>query len=190
MVTVHLVRHTAPAVEVGVCYGRLDLPLAASATADLDAALANVPTAAHLYTSPALRCRRLADAIAARDGLAVSVQPHLHELDFGAWEGRRWDDLPREDIDRWAQAVWIEAPGGGESLSQLWARVSDFIQTSLRPLNDTVTIVAHHGPLRALRAQLLGLGPSAYWETEIPFGGCVSLHLASPIGDYTATPTP
>ena len=140
-------RHPAAAVAAGTCYGRLDLPLAdPAAAAALAARLAGLGGAA--WSSPAQRCR----------AVAVALGPHrldarLLELDFGAWEGRPWDDVPRPALDRWAADPAGFAPPGGESGAALVARVTAFAASL--PLGDHV-VVTHGGPLKVLSALLRG----------------------------------
>jgi alpha-ribazole phosphatase len=113
----------------------------------------------------------LAEALAARDGAELSLDPRLLELDFGAWEGSRWDAVPRSGIDAWAADVIHYAPGNGESLSLLWSRVQEF----RRQLGDprcSVAVVSHHGPLRALAAQFAGESPALMFTRQWAWG-CV-----------------
>ena len=166
-----LVRHTRLAVAPGTCYGRLDLPLADTGVQDVAAAIARIPASDFLFTSPAKRCRTLAAALASRDGIAVHEDPRLLELDFGEWEGKGWDDVPRPEIDRWAQNPLHTAPGGGESLRSMWERIAEFMRDSLGQSSGTTTIVSHHGPLRVLWAQLSALRPGAIWAFTIDYGG-------------------
>ena len=126
--TLLLVRHTAPCIEPGRCYGRLDVPLAASADSDIRATLAALPRVAHVLCSPAQRCLPLGAALARRDQAVLLPEPALAELDFGAWEGLAWDDIDRAAIDAWAADPWGYAPGGGESLATLWSRVATLVR--------------------------------------------------------------
>ena len=97
-----LLRHPPILAVAGTCYGRLDLPLApgwegwAASQATLLAGLAPE----RIWSSPARRCLSVADALAERLGLAVTPDARLLELDFGDWEGRAWDDVPRAALDR------------------------------------------------------------------------------------------
>jgi alpha-ribazole phosphatase len=135
-------------VAPGVCYGRLDVPVTdQAAVASLVARLAG--RGGTVWTSPAQRCRVVADAI----GAAV-VDQRLQELDFGDWEGLAWDDVPRAALDAWAADVAGFAPPGGESGTALIARVSAF--TSALPSGDHV-VVTHGGPLKVLTALLRSL---------------------------------
>ena len=139
-----LVRH--PAVDVrGRCYGRLDLDVADPAAAiRLAADLA--PLRGTIWTSPARRCRRVAEAIGEH-----RVDARLQELDFGAWEGVAWDDVPRASLDAWAADPWAFAPPGGESGTALVARVCAF--ASELDAGDHV-VITHGGPLKVLQAHL------------------------------------
>jgi alpha-ribazole phosphatase len=144
---IRLVRH--PPVDAGGrCYGRLDLPLADPADADLLAARIG-PVARTVWTSPAQRCR----LVAARLG-PHRVDARLQELDFGAWEGMAWDAVPRAMLDAWAADPWNFAPPGGESAAALAERVRAVAPS----LEDGDVLITHGGPLRMLAAVLTG-GP-------------------------------
>ncbi len=173
-----LVRHTLPAIAAGVCYGRTDLSLAASAPTDIANCLRRVPVATQVYSSPALRCRILAEALGARDAQAVQQDARLRELDFGAWEGRPWEQIAREELDRWAADLLHHPPGGGESVQALWQRVASFRTQLDAVAAGTVVIVGHSGSLRALRAQLLGQPPASMLAANIELGGVLEVTAA------------
>jgi alpha-ribazole phosphatase len=137
----------------GRCYGRLDLPLADPADgAGLVSALAPMRGAA-IHTSPLARCRLVAEALAIAWGApAPAPDARLLELDFGAWEGRSWDAIPRADLDLWAADLWGFAPPGGESGAALVARVTAFRRGLTRP----AVVITHGGPLKVLLALAAG----------------------------------
>ena len=151
-----LLRHTAVQVPPGVCYGRQDVPLAPGAADDIAAVLARLPMplpqGGRVVASSARRCTALAAAIDRR----FKTDARLLELDFGAWEGLAWDDVPRPALDSWAADPWGFAPPGGESGAALLARVQAFwADFTHRPL----VIVSHGGPLRLLRQFAEGRAP-------------------------------
>lgn len=148
-----LQRHTAVAVAPGTCYGRLDLDLAASAAGDIAAAAAQLAgfAGARLWSSPAVRCRRLTEALAPRVGNEPLFDDRLLELHLGDWEGKAWDEVPRDDLDRWAADPLGFAAPGGETGAALIARVTDaFAEITSQPGDHVV--VTHGGPLRVLSA--------------------------------------
>jgi alpha-ribazole phosphatase len=165
-----LVRHTAPDVAPGVCYGRLDLGLAAGSDASIAACLTALPPVCRVISSPARRCRVLAEAIAARDGADLRLDDRLWELAFGSWEGVAWDAISRSCLDAWAADPWGYAPGGGETLGLLWERVADFLAVE-GTRSDGLAIVSHHGPLRVLAAQRRGWPWQRLWEMSFACGG-------------------
>ena len=163
-----LLRHTTPDVAPGTCYGRTDLQLAASFEDEVQQVLALVPQPTAILTSPLTRCRLLAERIASHLQVELRHAEHWIEMDFGAWEGIRWDAIPRLELDAWAADFHGFNGHGGESVAQLAARV----ETGLDTAPAGALIVTHSGCIRAAMA-LRDLGDG--WETETPFGGMVSV---------------
>jgi alpha-ribazole phosphatase len=174
-----LIRHPRPLIEPGICYGRLDIPLHAEAR-DVIAGIAADPGlkgAACVWSSPALRCRALADAISGILAVPVTLDQRLQELDFGAWEGRPWVTVARADLDRWAAEPASFAPPGGESGAALIARVRDFAAALHGDRRDCV-VVSHGGPLKVLAALLAG-NPVDLLAPAPPIGGIQFIHSAA-----------
>lgn len=173
-----LMRHLAPAIAPGTCYGVTDLALAEGHEAALAAVIAMLPTLDGVITSPLRRCRILADSIAARAGLTASPDARLREMDFGAWEGRAWDDIPRAELDAWAADFLHARPHGGESVAQLQARTRlALAEHGARP--GLHLIVTHAGVIKAA----LATGPRAEdWPPSLAFGEIVT--ICPPTGDF------
>lgn len=165
-----LIRHTAPAVDKGVCYGQTDLPLAETAERDIDLALAPLPKFDLVYSSPAQRCLRLATALARRDKCPLTIAPELQELHFGEWEELPWTRIPREHSDPWAADTWNRAPPGGETEQALWTRVASWYRTASSSSVSRCAVVAHGGSLRVLRCLILGLPVEDRWSWSLSWG--------------------
>ncbi len=159
-----LLRHPATNAAAGVCYGRSEVGLGSWAAAEVAGALAATPRVRRVVASPARRCRSLAAALAERDGLELDVDARLHELDFGAWEGRRWRDIPRAESDAWAADPWRVAPPGGETFAELHQRVA----AALDDVEDSAALVTHAGPIRAARMILDGAAFEAVFAEPVP----------------------
>jgi alpha-ribazole phosphatase len=97
----------------------------------------------------------------------------LSEIDFGAWEGRRWDDIERGEIDAWAADVFGFTPPGGESVAALQARVLDFAAS----LGNDAAIVTHAGVMRVLVGHWRQLPASEWSRLEFAFGEQVRLEI-------------
>lgn len=148
-----LVRHAAPLIGPGICYGRLDVEADGAATQSSARALASVlPRGLPVRVSGLRRARQLAQALLAlREDLQPIRDERLNEMDFGAWEGVPWQDIPKAAIDAWTRDFAQYRAGGGESVSDVLRRVA-------RALADTVTHgqavwITHAGVMRAVHYQ-------------------------------------
>lgn len=168
---VTLIRHTRLKASDGICYGRTDLDVADTFDEDALAALAAAPAVEVIVSSPLRRCRKLASYIAAARDLAVESDPRLQEMDFGAWEGRRWSDIPKVELDAWADDFLNARPHGGESVSMLRARTNDAL-AEFCARKRPVLAVTHAGVIKAA----LSNGDSAdSFSTHVDFGAAIRM---------------
>lgn len=156
-----------------ICHG----PTAATRTASFpdDEALEEGVTTQPLgfpvtkaLTSPALRAHQSAALL----GLKPEIEPQIRDCDYGRWTGRRLADLQAEDPP--GVAAWLadpEArPHGGESLLQLVARVSGWLD-ALRQERGALVAVTHAAVIRAAILTALEAPASAFWRVDVePFG--------------------
>lgn len=167
-----LLRHTRPPGGAGRCYGRTDLAPGPGFAREAAAIAAALPPVRSIATSPLVRARRLAEAIAAaRDLPPPAVDPRLAEIDFGSWEGRPWDAIPRAELDAWAADVEGARPHGGESVAMLVARVAQAL-AHWRARPGPVLLVAHAGTARAARALA---GDPEPWSFRLAHGAWIRL---------------
>ena len=152
-----LARHARPLVDAGVCYGALDVAADATATQDAACRLADaVPGGADVVTSPLQRCEQLAQALRGlRPDLTYTTDARLKEMDFGQWEGQRWDAIARAELDGWTAAFATWRCGGAECVADVMARVGAAWDDALA-LDQPVVWVTHAGVIRA--ATLLAAG--------------------------------
>ena len=138
--TVWLVRHALPLIAPGVCYGALNVAADAAATQEAAEKLAQALPLPHnraselsgdlscqlqVWVSPLQRCEQLAQALRGlRPDLAFKTDARLQEMNFGAWEGQRWDALPRHELDAWTDNFSQWHCGGGENVAQFMQRVA------------------------------------------------------------------
>ena len=116
-------------------------------------------------TSPLRRARRTAELA----GLGhAQVEPHLHEWDYGGYEGLTTAEIRgrRPDWVLWADGVAAGPPDRpGETPHQVGARADRVLARIAPVLADSaggdVVLVAHGHFLRVLAARRLGLPPAA-----------------------------
>ncbi len=145
-----LVRHTRVEIPPGLCYGRIDVALAPSFEAEAAAVRERLPWAPlQVWSSPAERCRRLAERLT---DATVRIDPRLAELSMGDWEGRRWDEISGPVHSAWMADPWGTRPPGGESAEDLLARIEVLRAEVLAARPERLLLVTHAGVIRAWRS--------------------------------------
>ena len=173
-----LVRHAQPLVASGVCYGALDVAADPQATQDAAQALArHLPLRAQIISSPLQRCEQLTKVLCAlRPDLSQKPDARLAEMDFGCWEGQRWDSIPQAAYEAWTADFWLHRFGGAESVASFMARVAQAWADSLAALETGVpqVWVSHAGVIRAAGLLMEGVHEvhdAALWPAHAPAFG-------------------
>ncbi|MEM9099755.1 MAG: alpha-ribazole phosphatase family protein [Pseudomonadota bacterium] len=164
-------RHPTPDIAPGTCYGRLDMGLAKSAANEIMRAVNRLKSVPYLCSSPAKRCIALAEAIAEKHGVEILTDERLLELDFGRWEGLRWDKIDRAESDLWASDPINQSPPDGESFAEMSTRV----RAALAELPEHAVIVTHAGPIRVARMTYLGMSFDAAFSEAVPYASPISM---------------
>jgi alpha-ribazole phosphatase len=172
---IYLIRHTTPDVPPGTCYGQTDLGVTESFDEEAAAIAPYLPaTIATVYSSPLQRCRRLAERLFPHH--ALRFDDRLREIHCGEWEGRPWTDIEPGPLKQWMdEPVHVRIPGG-ESYTQLYERVVDFLQT-LPATEGPVAIVTHGGVIRSVLAHINEVPLRDSFDAfPIHYGCTVQLH--------------
>ena len=178
-----LVRHAQPLIAPGICYGQLDVAADADATAACARELAKaLPPGTIIICSPLQRCELLAHVlIGLRADLASKTDPRLMEMDFGQWEGQRWDDIGAAAIDAWVADFAHHRPGGGESSGQFMQRIAAVWDETALAAGTPTLWITHAGVIRAatlLQAGQRQIDSAAQWPAAAPgFGSWVQLTM-------------
>ena len=161
--SVLLVRHGATTATHQRCFvGATDSPLSCDGRRQAQA-LGEViedfaPDAC--LCSPLLRCQQTASLLLPTQALAAVAVPDLRELDFGAWEGRTYEEIACSDPQGLARMMRFDpdyAPGGGELLGWFLARVKSAARLITLHPAEKILVVTHGGVIRALLCILLDL---------------------------------
>ncbi|AOI93063.1 alpha-ribazole phosphatase [Burkholderia pseudomultivorans] len=174
-----LIRHPAVAVEPGVCYGRSDVPLAASADAGARAlrerlAALGAPLPARIGASPLVRCASVAARLARALDVPLACDAGWQEMDFGAWEMQRWDAIDRAALDAWAADLMHACAHGGESVARFAARVATMAD-AIGQSGGAHWVVTHAGVIRAFASHALRVPLGTLLSRPVPTGGVVWL---------------
>lgn len=162
--TLWLVRHARPEVNEGICYGQTDLPAQRQANRDAALHLAQAITIQSsadflVYTSGLQRTRQLAQEL--QDlvpDLDIAHDSRLKEMHFGTWEMHAWNEIPKANIDAWADDFAQHRFGGVESCQDVLTRVVEAYQDMLaisktRAMHKEqcqIIWITHAGVIRAL----------------------------------------
>ncbi|MFB7260114.1 bifunctional RNase H/acid phosphatase [Streptomyces nojiriensis] len=140
----------------------------AAAVAEALAARGTIQT---VISSPLLRCRETAHAVADRLGLTVTVEEGLREVDFGAWEGLTFAEVQQrfpDDLQAWLDSPKAAPTGGGESFMSATRRISATRDRLLSAhAGRTVLLVTHVTPVKILVRLALGAPPEALFRMEL-----------------------
>jgi probable phosphoglycerate mutase len=170
----------------GRLQGRLDLPLDDVGRAQAAAMAATLATTSggvgRIVTSPLVRTRQTAEAIAEATGASVEVDERWIELDYGGYDGLSLGEVPASVWSAWRNDPSF-APPGGESLLEVGARVcaaaeelaTDLLAQSASasasgrdrgdaPVDPNVVVVTHVSPLKAAVTWTLGVDPVHTWR--------------------------
>jgi len=150
--SIYLIRHTAPLIDKGTCYGQADIDVKQSFYDEAAIIKTVLPAGLNqVWSSPLQRCRKLAEHLF--PDVVINFEHNLKEIDCGEWELLKWDDIPADVIDPWMNDfVNVRIPGG-ENYIDLHTRVVqsfEQIASGERP----AVIVAHGGVLRSILAHI------------------------------------
>ena len=137
-----------------------------------------------VHTSPLQRCALVGQQLK-RWGWQHHVHADLSEMSFGIWDGLPWSAISHAEVDAWCADFLHGQPGQGESLHQLFKRLSTWVQPqAARHTQPPCLIVAHAGCMQAW--QWLSTGKAlptdaAQWPQPPAYGACWALAILASI---------
>ena len=180
-----LIRHTSVGVPKGTCYGWSDVPVAetfeqeaAETRRQLQEIINEQGNFDVVFSSPLSRARKLAAFCGYPDAI---LDDRLKEMNMGAWEMRRYEDIEHEDphIQEWYQDYLNLAATDGEGFPQLYQRVAGFLKelTSKTDPKKRVAIFAHGGVLACAAIYARQYKPEEAYRHLTPYGGIIRLNI-------------
>lgn len=171
MIKLYLVRHGETKGNVEQWYqGSTDIPLNDKGRLQAQC-LSEYLKDVHFdgfYSSDLMRAEETAKIIAAPHHMEVRTYKELQEVNFGEWEGHRYDEItsgwPGMIEDFYASEGKMKAPNG-ESFEEVEMRSLKKVQEILADHKDgdTVFIASHGATIRCLLFGLLGLRLTRIW---------------------------
>lgn len=191
-----LVRHPETSAPKGTCYGTKDFPLLEPVR---NTTVRSYPELKFPYpillASPLPRARSLAEdlisynsEIQTKAGLKLEptslfYDERLQEMDFGDWEGKLWNELPKRETMLWMADFVNRKTPNGEAFTDLIERTKQFLndwrsqgkkrqeaEFQLKSPLGGLLVVAHSGSIRAILCQLDGIPFDKAFEEKIEFG--------------------
>jgi alpha-ribazole phosphatase len=186
--TIDLLRHGEP--QGGVRYrGALDDPLSERGWAQMRAAVGQHCPWQTIVSSPLQRCAAFARSLAEQHALPLEIEPGLHEMRFGAWEGRTPTEIMATTpaaLERFWRDPLTYPPPEGESLPDCKSRVVAAWQALLaRHVGNHVLVVGHGGMIRLVLCHILEIPLQRLWRLEVPYATLsrIRIHGVSPTAE-------
>ena len=117
-----------------------------------------------VYASPLSRAKETAETIAKHQGVEVTVDEDLIEIQFGKWEGLTSPEINKTYPELFADWGWIERPEAckemaAESQQEIVARSLRFLERieSRHEDDARILIVGHTMPTKMIIAHFIGL---------------------------------
>ncbi|MBB6463717.1 alpha-ribazole phosphatase [Flammeovirga kamogawensis] len=169
---IYIVRHTQVAVEKGICYGQSDVALAHTFEDDITQVITKLPTDVDIiFSSPLSRCMLLAEKLSTQ----YSTDNRLLECNFGDWELIAWNDIPRNQLDKWGNDFVNQKPPNGEALKDIHKRVINFIEDLIKHDVDKVIIITHATVLRIFHQHFNKYPLEKIFNLKVDYGEVVKV---------------
>lgn len=148
-------RHPKPIAASGLCIGQTDIKVDRRKLKRLAnkverfVRLHQLPKV--IWVSPLQRSLKVGEILAKR-GFQYKVAPELTEIHFGNWDGKYWQQIAKQDIDKWCDDFAHFAPKNGESLQQLFNRAESWLDNfSSEQKDNPVLAIGHAGWISAAK---------------------------------------
>ena len=173
MQKIYLVRHTSVKLNGKYFYGRSDVPLAETFPEEAARIRTLLPERLDfpVWSSPLSRCRLLAERLET----PFEMDERLLELDFGEWEMKRIEDIPKEERDHFLANFTRVTPPQGERFPDLLTRAASFLDEVMKHDHPEMGIVAHSGVIRSMICHVMGLPLENTYRFGLDYGSVSTL---------------
>ena len=165
---IYLIRHTTPKIDKGICYGQSDIDVTDQFEDEVAQIMSQVKfdNTAKIYSSPLKRCTKLATKFSED----VFFDNRLKEIDFGDWENKKWDSLPKLDLTTWMDDfVNVQIPNG-ETYNQLYKRANEAFYELTSITSKKIIITTHGGVIRSILANINNVPLHKSFSIKVEYG--------------------
>lgn len=107
----------------------------------------------------------------------IIIDKRLTEMNFGHWEGKLWDEIPRDCLDEWAKNIEHFCIPGGESYQDVVQRISFFIKDHAH--EREIFLITHAGIIRTLMIISGNESLKEVFRKKIDYGSYFRFEIAS-----------
>ncbi|MBF4694032.1 alpha-ribazole phosphatase [Fusibacter ferrireducens] len=127
-----------------------------------------------IFVSDLQRAQNTCAAIARNRDVTPIVTENLREMNFGNWEGLKFEDIKARDpelLKQWFEDYKHFKVPGGESTAEMYERVTRFFKSVLSDYNTeepvNLLFVAHGGVIQALLSYVCHGALEGYWQFRV-----------------------
>lgn len=129
-----------------------------------------------IYTSPYIRAVRTAKVVNEKQDADLIVEPRVREMCFGKYEGlplKKIKDSDQNIRNCFSVPSLYEPDETGESFGEVYARIDDFLENEIRPLEqdkniENVLVVCHGAVIRAFLTRIRQMNLDEFWSISQP----------------------
>ncbi len=177
MTTLYFIRHGDISVlKKNIYYGSSDFELSAGGIIQAEKIRDYFRDKAvdFIYSSPLKRAYETAQIAFNRCSSKIVTSNGIGERDFGIWEGLTYGELKEkypEQCQMWEKDWQDYCIEGGESYSQFYVRVKNFLdQLTLKCIDKAAAIISHSGVICVSIAYLLGMSAGDVYRFKVNRG--------------------
>jgi len=134
----------------------------------------------YFASSDLKRAKETAEIIAAFHDNNVSEYKELREMNFGDWEGKRFQEIQNQnplDFQKWIKDPVKYSPPSGESLEEFQERVLIGFNKILQKETKRNVIITHGGVIMIYLASILELSLINYRKFEVANTGITKIDI-------------
>lgn len=174
---IFFIRHTKTAIPDGVCFGQLDAELGSNFAREAEEVeeLIKEYTFDAVFSSPSRRCTALAKSLFHG---ALYEDSRLLDLHFGDWEGKKWEEIPEEEMAQWMENFLENTPPNGESYYEVHERIVSFLSDLVGEKYKKVAIVTHATVIRFALGKAIDIPLHRVFDVKIDFGSISTIRFS------------